>query len=555
MTPRERVLAALHHEVPDRVPRFEIWIDACYEVLGCTDPVGVYAAAGQDCVMMPSRSLPGSNAWGTGVDEWGRMWRDATYVGGAVETLEDLRRYSPPVDDAVNRFSNDAVRRARVAYPDHCLIFGTHIGPFTAAYMAMGFERFFLRLMDDPDFIRRLLEVRTEWCLAVYQRAVELGAEVLVLGDDAGSTHGPMIPPAVWREMVLPYHRQIVEALDVPVVWHSDGNVEALLPYGGRGGLRRGPRARPDRRDGSRTRHGDVRAGSGVGRKRGCACFVRGRSGRGQVGVGSLFGAGRDRRRIHAGNLQQHLRWYGPGDSRRVLSLCGRTSRTMTAKGGALSEDRQDVAWSPRVSKWKVRLLYQRVAEGMWDEELIDDVGMTLFMRCRDILRIHRAKTERVVTCPRCDRSGRLTLIRRAGSRDAEMRCPVCGWTMTWLAYQRTYKRRQLNPGGAVTYFQAFVDDYPRARTPQEKMLAVDRVIHAFHYSLKERPDVATRPAGVNLIAGKLQDVVVFLDELSGLDLPQQMAQRSQEWRETYDTSYWPAIFDPDDDNDAIEAD
>ncbi len=230
MTPRERVLAALHHEVFDRVPRFEIWIDACYEALGCADPVGVYAAAGQDCVMMPSRPLPGSNAWGTGVDEWGRIWRDGTYVGGAIETLDDVRRYSPPLDDAMKRFDVDAVRRARVAYPDHCLIFGTHIGPFTAAYMAMGFEHFFLRLMDDPDFMRRLLEVRTEWCLAVYQRAVELGAEVLVLGDDVGSTHGPMIPPAVWREMVLPLHRRIVEALNVPVIWHSDGNVEVLLP-------------------------------------------------------------------------------------------------------------------------------------------------------------------------------------------------------------------------------------------------------------------------------------------------------------------------------------
>jgi uroporphyrinogen decarboxylase len=34
----------------------------------------------------------------------------------------------------------------------------------------------------------------------------------------------------MWRQSVLPYHRRIVEALDVPVVWHSDGNVEALLP-------------------------------------------------------------------------------------------------------------------------------------------------------------------------------------------------------------------------------------------------------------------------------------------------------------------------------------
>lgn len=34
----------------------------------------------------------------------------------------------------------------------------------------------------------------------------------------------------MWREYVLPYHRRIVEQLDAPVIWHSDGAVESLLP-------------------------------------------------------------------------------------------------------------------------------------------------------------------------------------------------------------------------------------------------------------------------------------------------------------------------------------
>jgi uroporphyrinogen decarboxylase len=29
---------------------------------------------------------------------------------------------------------------------------------------------------------------------------------------------------------VLPYHRRIVEELDIPVIWHSDGAIEPLLP-------------------------------------------------------------------------------------------------------------------------------------------------------------------------------------------------------------------------------------------------------------------------------------------------------------------------------------
>ena len=34
-------------------------------------------------------------------------------------------------------------------------------------------------------------------------------------------------------------------------------------------------------------------------------------------------------------------------------------------------QNRQEVRWAPRVPKWKVRRLYERVGQGIWDEELI----------------------------------------------------------------------------------------------------------------------------------------------------------------------------------------
>jgi uroporphyrinogen decarboxylase len=230
MKPRERVLAALQHKGPDRVPRFEIWIDALLNELGQDDPAGAYVKLGQDCVMMPTLNPPGSNAWRTGVDEWGRVWQDGMYVNGMVNTPAELEKYSPPLAYVEEFFDEDRIREVGGLYPDHPLIFGTHIGPFTAGFMAMGFERFFLRLFDDPAFVHRLLEARSEWCIAMYQKATRLGAEVLVLGDDAGHREGPMLSPCMWRAFILPYHCRIVEALDVPVIWHSDGNVEALLP-------------------------------------------------------------------------------------------------------------------------------------------------------------------------------------------------------------------------------------------------------------------------------------------------------------------------------------
>lgn len=152
------------------------------------------------------------------------------YTAGAVNSEEDLRRYTPPLVYAEQFFDPQQIQSVKSHYPDHCLIFGTHVGPFTMSYLAMGFEGFFTRLIENPLFAHKLLSARTTWAIALFQKAVSLGAEVIVVGDDAGHNDGPMISPQMWREFVLPYHRQIVDALDVPVIWHSDGYIVSLLP-------------------------------------------------------------------------------------------------------------------------------------------------------------------------------------------------------------------------------------------------------------------------------------------------------------------------------------
>lgn len=183
-----------------------------------------------------------------------------------------------------------------------------------------------------------------------------------------------------------------------------------------------------------------------------------------------------------------------------------------------MTDGRDEIVWGMRVPKWKLRRLYQSDAQGLLDEELLDDVGYTLLERCKDILKVESAQNGRV-HCARCERRGQTTLIDRpqisGDPRDALLVCPVCGWQINWGEYHLSYKRKQLNPGGAVAAFTAFVEAFLRARTPQTKMTAIDRLIHEFHFSYQSMPDLPTRPVGVNLIEGHLEDVIAFLNELS----------------------------------------
>jgi hypothetical protein len=198
-----------------------------------------------------------------------------------------------------------------------------------------------------------------------------------------------------------------------------------------------------------------------------------------------------------------------------------------------MSDDLDEIQWTPRLAKEKLRRLYESEAAGRIDEELLEDVGITLLLRCEDILAIDRA-THGSVPCDRCRRAGLPSAIPRRGhSKDEVLCCPQCGWRIVWGDYLRSIKRKQLHLGGAGASFRQFVADYPVARTPRDKMLAVDRLIHGFHCSLKDQPDLPTRACGVNLISGRLTDVVQFLNELAGVaNADPAHAQTYARWRD-----------------------
>lgn len=210
----------------------------------------------------------------------------------------------------------------------------------------------------------------------------------------------------------------------------------------------------------------------------------------------------------------------------------------MSQQGGETA-GASGIHWPPRVTRERLRRLYASEAAGLLDEELLDEVAITLYLRCRAILDVESALHRGMVRCPRCERNDRETLFAREQATrrkpDPPIVCPICGWTTTWSAYEATFRRRQLNPGGATQYFQSFVDNYPRCATPRERMLAIDRLIHEFHYSLRADPSMPTRPAAVNLIEGRLTDIVPFLDALSvGIVTPEMVGTR-RAWEQTMD--------------------
>lgn len=179
--------------------------------------------------------------------------------------------------------------------------------------------------------------------------------------------------------------------------------------------------------------------------------------------------------------------------------------------------------WAPRVSKISLRRLYRRDAQGIQDEELVEDVGYALLSRCKSFLEANMAVGGKA-TCPQCGR-----IVLHHGDKEEVLRCEPCGWELTWGTYFETIQKKQLSGAGPVIeLFENYVHSFLEAQTYREKMYQVDRLIHGFHWHHKFG---ATRPVAVNLIQGRLPDVIELLDHLSaGNDSTPGVQARREEW-------------------------
>jgi hypothetical protein len=198
--------------------------------------------------------------------------------------------------------------------------------------------------------------------------------------------------------------------------------------------------------------------------------------------------------------------------------------------------DRHEIEWSPRVSMARIRALYINEARGDLDDELVDDVGFGLLARCRSIIEYTDACEQGRVRCMRCAKQGQTTIIQRNMNKpSALLRCPVCGWQVRWRVYKSESANAdgQLIAGHAGAAFARYVAVYPQCRTREEKIIAIDRLIHEFHWILihDDEPARAAKPAGVNLLRGTITQVLDMLNQLTyGENTPPELLESKERW-------------------------
>lgn len=94
------------------------------------------------------------------------------------------------------------------------------------------------------------------------------------------------------------------------------------------------------------------------------------------------------------------------------------------------------IRWASRVDPLKIRRLYRSDAQGILDQDLLDDVGYGIYVRCQALLEV-AATWRGKVKCWQCDnvlpcRHGKMveytghgpTLV---GGKEEVLKCDQCG--------------------------------------------------------------------------------------------------------------------------------
>jgi uroporphyrinogen-III decarboxylase len=103
-------------------------------------------------------------------------------------------------------------------------------GPLSTAMSLRGMERLLVDMLEDPDFVHRLMRFVTDARMAwLAERTRYLGRPcqpALLFNDEIGA---PLLSPRLYREFVLPYEMEIADLQGGVFYWHSCGNSTAFI--------------------------------------------------------------------------------------------------------------------------------------------------------------------------------------------------------------------------------------------------------------------------------------------------------------------------------------
>ena len=103
-------------------------------------------------------------------------------------------------------------------------------GPFTTACAVFGAERVLLATLEEPDAVKRVLDLMAEAAIALARASIKAGVDTITISDPVAS--GDLLSGDQYAEFARPYEAKVFAAIgDVPTSLHICGYTKDLMPH------------------------------------------------------------------------------------------------------------------------------------------------------------------------------------------------------------------------------------------------------------------------------------------------------------------------------------
>ncbi|MFV1966156.1 MAG: uroporphyrinogen decarboxylase family protein [Pirellulaceae bacterium] len=281
MTPRERLLTAVDHREPDRIPidlggnqtgihkfAYETLIrhlglseeieimDAVQQLARPSEAVlerlrvdtrYIHAGAASDFDGAITATDRDGKRWHDLIDEFGIRWSmpddsplymDITLHPLANATIDDVKAYPFPRGDDPGRFAGlrDKALQIRNETP-YAVVSGISGVVYEICWYMRGLERWFMDMMDQPEFCEALIDRTLKFWIDWFRLFLaEVGdiVDVIMIGDDIAGQRGPLFHPEFYRSVVKPRQKQLVQFIKsrtrAKIWYHTCGACKRYIP-------------------------------------------------------------------------------------------------------------------------------------------------------------------------------------------------------------------------------------------------------------------------------------------------------------------------------------
>jgi uroporphyrinogen decarboxylase len=259
MNSRERVLTAINHEEPDRVP-VDAWLapeisEVIIKLLNIDisrDRFAMAKALGHDMLYTNIGMCDGFNSIykedrkiGENLyqDLWGIKWRKksqkyGSYCEFAEHPLADIKNYdSYKWPDPLSSLDKELKMYKKLIEDngkDFAIMGAVACTMVEASWYLRGLENFMVDLVKNKDFAIELLDKTMDYHLTVSKKLVEMGVDIIWWGDDVADERGAFFGPDLYRELIKPRYAHMVQEVkkinkNIKVAFHTDGKVDWVL--------------------------------------------------------------------------------------------------------------------------------------------------------------------------------------------------------------------------------------------------------------------------------------------------------------------------------------